>query len=165
MAIKQKRYDHHLASIDRHWSNLDSGLQAVLSRVELPTKVESPDAAPEGTEPSLLNQLLKRDVVNQHGSDSEAEEIDSSLEAKCKFTTSILQRVAAGLGSFEQAAVSTDKEQALLHRLDSLQAQYAVLANERAILEARKVRYRQTTEELKNQVDSLEELLEVSCSH
>lgn len=158
MDIKQKRYDHHLAVIDRHWSSLDDGLQAILSRADLSAKVDPPEGVPEGSEPSLLNQLLRKDVFNTRGSDSEAEEIDMSLDAKCKFTTDVLQRVAAGLGSKEQLS-GTD--QALLQQIDTLQASNAVLARERAAMESRMVRCRQSTAELAKQVESVEDLLEV----
>eukprot|EP01051_Picozoa_sp_SAG22_P002847 SAG22_NODE_131_length_18561_cov_10.941387_3_plen_667_part_00 len=156
---KQKRYDHHLAVIDRHWTGLDEGLTAILSRVDLGSAELEPPAAAESAEPSFLNQLLKKDVINKHGSDSEAEEIDTSLGAKVKFTTEVLQKVAVGLSAAEQQVKPADKDAVLLQRVDGLQAKNSVLIRERAAIQSTLTRCRQTRDELKMQVDSAEDML------
>lgn len=165
MVIKQKRYDSHLAMIDRHWNGLDAGLKAVLSRVDLTAEIPAGEMVPESKEPSFLNHLLKKDVCGQHGSDSETHEIDSSLEAKCSFTTDVLKRVAASLTSGQRFEQSDPKNEALTSRIDALQAQNAVLNTERIATEAKMVRYRQMVGDLKMQNESMEDQLEVIVLH
>jgi hypothetical protein len=107
---------------------------------------------------------LRKDVHGKHGSDSEAEEIDTSLSAKCKFTSDILHQVATALGAMEQklGSVGSGSEGAasLVQQLDAWQAKHAKLVNERAAMEARMIRYRQSRNEATIQMETLEEALD-----